>query len=252
MAPPGEEGESGGADGDAGADELALVAGLRTGSADAHRVFEARYLAPLGGSLGGLRLGDAELDEVKQRTREKLLVPDTSGVLRVEAYAGRGRLGGLVRVVATREAISLRRRSAREVGLEGGALAEPLARSWDPGIEILKGEAREAFVAAFEAAVRGLTSRDRTLLRLHLLGGVTLEKLAEMYGVHRATVVRWLAAARQTVLDETRRGLSASLQIRGPELESLMDAVRQSLDVSVERMLASVGPLSGSRTDHQP
>lgn len=242
MTPPEGEEQS---DAEAGAAEIALVAALRAGSAEAHRTFEARYLAPLRGSLGGLRLSDAELDDVKQRTREKLLVPDASGALRVEAYAGKGRLGGLVRVVATREAVSLRRRTAREIDLDGAALADPLGRSWDPGIELLKARTREAFVAAFETAVRRLTSRERTLLRLHLLGGVTLEKLAEMYSVHRATIVRWLAAAREKVLDGTRAGMAASLEVGGPELESLMDAIRQSLDVSVERMLASMAP------DHQ-
>lgn len=228
---------------EAGQEELALVAALRSGDARAHQAFEARYLAPLRGRLGALRLDDAELDEVKQRTREKLLVPDASGVLRIEGYAGQGRLAGLVRVVATREALTLKRRGRREVAFGSEELAEPLAATWDPGIAMLKGRTKAAFVEAFEKAVGDLTSRERNLLRLHLLGGVTLEKLAEMYGVHRATVVRWLASARERLLDGTKRGLGSALELSGRELESLMDAVRQSLDLSVERLFASMpGP----------
>jgi RNA polymerase sigma-70 factor (ECF subfamily) len=105
---------------------------------------------------------------------------------------------------------------------------------------MLKGRARDAFREAFERGVMSLTARDRNLLRLHLLGGVTLEKLAAMYDVHRATIVRWLAAARAAVLEETRRGLGAELGLGASELESLMVAVQSRLDVSVERMLASV------------
>lgn len=252
MVPSEDEPEARAEEAD-GAAELVLVAALRRGHSEAYKTFDQRYLAPLRSSLKGLRLSDAELDDVKQRTREKLLLPDASGALKVEAYAGQGRLGGLVKVVATREAISLRRRVAREVDLGEGALAEPLAEQWDPGIDLLKGKTREAFMRAFEAAVQDLTNRERTLLRLHLLAGVTLEKLAEMYGVHRATVVRWLAGARESVLAGTRKRMASALQVSGPELESLMQAIRQSLDVSVERLLASVGSAPGeSGSDHPP
>jgi RNA polymerase sigma-70 factor, ECF subfamily len=70
-----------------------------------------------------------------------------------------------------------------------------------------------------EAASR----RDRDLLRLHFLGGVTLEQLAQMYGVHRATVVRSLAAARQA-----------------DELDEMFDLVASRVELSIERLLASV------------
>lgn len=229
--------------------ELYLVAALREGKHAAQAVFEARYVASLGSRIGTIRLSDADLDEVKQRARAKLLVPDEAGVLRIEEYAGRGRLAGLVRVVVTREALTLKRRTQREDPLQEGDLAEPMADAWDPGIEVLKGKARAAFREAFSAAVRRLTPRERNLLRLHLLGGVTLESLAAMYGVHRATVVRWLAAARGTVLDETRKGLGASLRVRGPELESIMEAIRGSLDLSVERLLATLAPDSQDHPD---
>ncbi len=222
-------------------EELRLVAALKVGDAVAYATFEARYLAPLPHLLGSVRLDAADLDEVKQRTREKLLVPDSSGAMRIEGYAGKGRLKGLVRVVATREAISLRRRTRREVGLPedvDGVAEAP--RGWDPGIAMLEGRTKAAFVSAFEEAVRGLTTRERTLLRLHLLGGVTLEKLGEMYGVHRATIVRWIAAARERLLEETRRRLGGALGLDASELESVMEAVRASLDLSVERLFASV------------
>jgi RNA polymerase sigma-70 factor (ECF subfamily) len=228
------------ADNDEPLAELYLAAALRARESAASIAFESRYLEPLGARLARLRLSPAELDEVKQLTRHKLLVADSGDALRVEEYAGQGRLSGLIQVVATREALTLFRRARREAPLPATDLADP-ALDWDPGLEILKGRAREAFRVAFEEAVRSLELRQRNLLRLHLLGGVPLEQLAKLHGVHRATVVRWLAAAREHVLTRTRSAMASALDVRGQELESVMDAIQSRLDVSVERVLAQDG-----------
>lgn len=217
--------------------ELVLAKALSESSMQASRVFETRYLAPLGPRLARLRLSDTELDEVKQRTREKLLVAREGTRLRIEDYAGEGRLAGLIQVTATREALSLFRKKRRETTLDEGALGP--AFDFDPGIELLKGRARDAFREAFAAAVAGLEPRERNLLRLHLLGGVTLDKLAELHGVHRATVVRWLGAARDQVARETERAVGNSLELQGTELESVMNAIRSRMDLSVERLFRS-------------
>lgn len=217
--------------------ELVIAKALASGSEDAARLFESRYLAPLAPRLARLRLSDTELDEVKQRTREKLLVASKGARPRIEQYAGEGRLAGLVQVTATREALSLFRGKRRETALDEAALAP--AFELDPGIEMLKGRARDAFREAFASAVASLEPRQRNLLRLHLLGGVTLEKLAELHGVHRATVVRWLATARDAVARETERAVGSSLELHGTELESVMNAIRSRIDLSVERLFRS-------------
>ena len=219
--------------------ELYLAAALRDHHAAAAVHFDARYLEPLGARLSRMGLSAAELDEVKQRTREKLLVGVEGSPLKIEEYAGRGRLAGLVQVVATREALSAFRKTKRERPLDDGELADPVAERWDPGMEMLKGRTREAFREAFEHAVRALEPRERNLLRLHLVGGVTLEQLAKFYSVHRATVVRWLAAARASVLDRTKSELGEKLGFGGSELESVMNDVQSRLDLSVERLLQS-------------
>lgn len=223
-------------DGEAG-EEVYLLAALSARAPGADAAFEARYFAPI--QVGAVRVAADALDEAKQRARAKLLVPDADGRMKVEAYGGQGKLAGLVRVVVTREAISMARSDAKEQPADE-ALADRAAEAWDPGVEALEGRARVAFREAFERAVTTrLTPRERTLLRLHLIGGVTLEKLAAMHGVHRATVVRWLAAARATILSETKKGISDAMQLHGTELESLMQAIESRLDVSVERMLAT-------------
>ncbi len=208
--------------------ELWLACAIGEGRSDAEHAFESRYLASLERVLGRMRLSESELDEVKQLVRAKLLVAAAGGTRKIEEYAGQGRL--------------LRRKTRREEPLDEAKLAEQGAPIWDPGIEMLKGRARDAFRDAFEQAVRALEPRQRNLLRLHLLGGVTLEQLATMYNVHRATVVRWLAAARSEVLDKTRQALAEDLGLGGTELDSLMETIQSRLDLSVERLLATWAP----------
>jgi RNA polymerase sigma-70 factor (ECF subfamily) len=213
--------------------EVYLACALAEGDPAAATAFEARYVAPLGTTLAKLRLSAAELAEVKQLVRAKLMVGS-----RLRTYAGRGRLEGLVQVTATREALSLLRKTRREVPLVDDDLAGPVER-WDHGAELLKERTREAFRTAFATAAASLEPRQRTLLRLHLVGGVGLEQLAGVYGVHRATIVRWLHAAREQVRERTMAELGAGLGVGADELESLTGFVRSRLDVSLERLLSA-------------
>jgi RNA polymerase sigma-70 factor (ECF subfamily) len=103
----------------------------------------------------------------------------------------------------------------------------------------MKARYQAAFRAAFEDAVRRLEPRDRNLLRLHHLDAVTLDQLAAMYGVHRATAVRWLSDVRRRLLADTRRSLRAALGVAEDELDSVMALIESRLDVSVRRLLAS-------------
>jgi len=217
--------------------ELRLACALRRGDEVAARIFDRKYVAPLDTTLGAMRLDDATRDEVKQRVRTKLCVADAGRALRLEGYAGRGRLAGLVQVVATREAIGLARATQRQRPIADEDLFGAPEGGRDPELELLRMRHAAELKAAFEAALRGLSSRERNLLRQHLLGGVGLEPLAEIYGVHRATVVRWLAHAREQVASATKARLRERLRVRPDELESLLGLVESRLDLSVERML---------------
>jgi len=218
--------------------EVALAAALARGDAKAFACFESRYIDGLGAALSRMKLDADALDEVRQAVREKLLLPGEDGAApRVVAYVGEGRLEGLVRVAATRAALDLVRRERRAVATDVDLL--DAATEHDPGLDALKRRAQGVFREVFEAAVRGLDARGRTLLRLHLLGGVTLERLAAMHNVHRATVVRWLAAAREDVLKATRAGMRGRMALTEAELDALMGAVQSRIDLSVERLLRS-------------
>ena len=222
---------------DAGLAELVLAVGCLRGDAAAHRLVERHYFDVVPAALAHMKLSAAMVDDVAQVVREKLLIGGGSRPPRIGQYAGEGKLRSLVHVVAVRTAISALRKQRREIPVDGDELQDLPDPDRDPELAFLKHKYRAEFKASFHEVLAELSERERNLLRLHLLGGVTLDQLADMYSVHRATVVRWLAKARQRVFSDTRRRLSSKLKMSPDEFESLMQMIRSRLDVSISRVL---------------
>jgi RNA polymerase sigma-70 factor, ECF subfamily len=219
--------------------ELHLAIACARGDAAAIGHFERRYLDVVAPALAHMKLPAATVDDVRAAVRDKLLLADGDRAPRILEYAGRGKLRGLVHVSAGRTAISILRQSDRELPVAGDDIAARLVSpEHDAELALIKEQYRAAFATAFAEAARALDRRDRNLLRLHFLGGVTLEQLAAMYAVHRATVVRWLAAARERVFDGTRQRMGAT--IGHDELDEVITLIQSRLDVSVRRLLASI------------
>jgi RNA polymerase sigma-70 factor (ECF subfamily) len=217
--------------------ELAVALGCARGDARALEAFDRRWLQAIPAMIAHMKLGETMVDEVVQATRTKLLVPREAGApLPLLAYAGQGKLAGLLKVTAVRTAISLLRKERPGPEQE----TSDLAAEHDPELSFLKAAYRAAFREAFEKAVLALEPRDKNLLKLHFLSKMTLEALARMYGVHRATIVRQLASVREKLATATRRELIAKLGARSSEIDSIMELVTSRFDVSVERMLRTI------------
>lgn len=220
---------------------LAHACGL--GEPTALAYLDRHYLARVPAAVGHMNLPAATVDEVAQQVRDKLLVARPGKPPKIAEYAGRGRLRGLVQLVAVRTAISLLRKHKREVPSAAEDLMAVPAPDDDPELGYLKARYRQQFRAAFAESVGDLSARERNLLRLHLLRGVTLAALADMYSVHRATVTRWLAKARESLFAGTRRRMRKQLSCDADEFESVMRLIQSRLDVSVQRLFATeAGP----------
>lgn len=214
--------------------EVALALACARNEAGALARFERDYGCVVEQTLRGMKLAQDVREEVAQEVRTKLLVAD-GGPPRLVGYAGRGSLRGLLKVTTTRAAITALRKLGREAPGDEAILDRSGER--DPELAFLKERYRGVFREAFEDAVGALSPRDRNLLRLHFLQKVTLEALAEMYGMHRATVVRRLAKIRDALERATRKGLRERLGADGREVEEVMTLIQSRFDVSVERML---------------
>ena len=80
------------------------------------------------------------------------------------------------------------------------------------------------------------------IYRLHVLDGMTVEHIGKMYGVVRSTVNRWLASARETIVEKAKRRLRDEMQIPAEEFESLSRLLTSQLDLRVSQIFASRGP----------
>lgn len=215
--------------------EIALVGACAEGDAQAVAAFEREYMTAASASLKRLRVSAAESDEVLQRVRLKLLVPERTGELpAIAAYAGSGKLKSFVRVVATREAVSLLRAKRPDAESELDSLA---ATFDDPALKELAQRSREAMKRGFEAAIAQLSSRDRNVLRLHFLDGVELNAIARVYAVHRVTASRWLSDIRESLLESVRGHVQRELALNDSDVDSVVRLARVDLDASVERIL---------------
>ncbi len=217
--------------------DVALALACARADAAALRTFEGIVRDVVPGALAHMKLGAERVDEVTQKVRERLLVSGDGEPPRIGRYAARGALRGLVAVVASRIAIETTRSDQREPRAGGEAGDVPAAGALGPELMLVKEEYRAAFRDAFTRAIGALDAHDRNLLRLNLVGGMTLEQLAKMYGMHRATVVRNLARIRQQLFSATKKSLQAELRIDEREFESLLGIVESRMDMSVMSLL---------------
>lgn len=175
------------------------------------------------------------MDDARQLVLTKLLAP---GSEKLRQYVGRGPLSHWVRAVAVRQAISLSRKRGpmeRVVAEPSDADADVAA---DPELAFLKAHYRDRFKAAFSAVLDDLEAPDRTLLRLRFVEGLTLDQLARVRDVHRATIARHLARLRKTLLNDVRARLSAEAGLGSDtELESVLRLVESNLELSLPRIL---------------
>ncbi len=180
-------------------------------------------------------------EDVRQTLRERLLLARDGSLPRISTYHGRGTLLAWLRVATSRVAINLlnERKGRAEVTFDD-ADGFAVHVDGDLELELIKSSYREQFEAAVRDALGALPRRDRNLLRLHLVGGVSTHKLGAMFQVDQSTIVRNLAAARQSVRDATRARLSERLRMDVAEVDSLAGLMLSRLDLSLTGCLRSL------------
>ncbi len=210
-------------------DDIYLVCGCVMGLPAAIAAIEREIVPIIDAALA--TWDRAVVDETRQRLRAMLMVDHAGRGPLLAQYSGRGALRRWVRVVAAREAGKTRREDLAETPIDDDALFDVLAPPNDPVVSAIKRDAAAAFKTAFVAALGELERRERAALRLHVLDGLTIDDIAPMYGVHRATVARWISNAKQVVLDKTRRKLMHDLRLEGDAVDSLIRLVQSRIEL---------------------
>jgi RNA polymerase sigma-70 factor (ECF subfamily) len=121
-------------------------------------------------------------------------------------------------------------------------------QSAEPDLQVLKRRLGPSFQQALRQALQELAPRDRTVLWMHLVKGLSLDQIARPYGVHRATAARWLSDARQKVIEGVR---ACVREEHGPlsseELDSLARLVASQMHLTLERLDVAAASTSPSR-----
>jgi RNA polymerase sigma-70 factor (ECF subfamily) len=213
--------------------DLYLACACAEGLPAAHAALEARFLSRVGPAVARVERSAEALEEVRQRLREKLLTGEGGRGPKVADYQGQGPLVAWLRAAAVRLALNARRSARRRERAEEEVLAEGAAPGGDLEVDYLLRRHREDFQAALAEALAALPVRERTVLRLHGVEGLSLERIGAMYQTHKSTVSRWVARAREEVLTGARGRLAERLRLSPTELHSLLRAVRSHLDLSL-------------------
>lgn len=218
--------------------DIAWARELAAGDKDALARYE-RELVPVIAAQLRRRGHDAEaIAELQQILRARLFVGDGTGPA-IAAYEGRGTLKSWVLVSALREAVRMKQRGQREPATEHEALLALADRVVDDSDAPVKAAYREAFRAAFRDAIGLLAPRDRTLLRMHLLDGLTIDQIGALQGVHRATAARWVERARASVALAVRRAMMKQLGADPFDTDELLGWVQSRIELSLSVLATS-------------
>jgi RNA polymerase sigma-70 factor (ECF subfamily) len=206
----------------------------------------AAFMAAFGRDLRAIfadpQVAGVDAEDLGQRVAAHLLAREGDAPPRIAEYAGRGTLRSWLRVVAVRTRLNAERRPGQQHDPLPSAAAARLVDSPDPELDWLKARYREAFRAALAGALAALEPRERNLLRLQVVHGLSATAIAGLHRVHRATAKRWLARVRTRVLETTRDALKHSLRIHTEELDSIMGMIGSRLDASVRHWLDDAEP----------
>jgi RNA polymerase sigma-70 factor, ECF subfamily len=172
------------------------------------------------------------LDEVQQELRVTLL---TGAHPKLATYLAAGALLDWLRVVAVRLALNLKRKAHLP---PADAFAEPQDQDHNHDAESIGRFYVEDLQRALELGFGQLSARERTLLRLHFVDGLNIDRIGTIYSVHRATIARWLVSIRRRLFVEAKAHLAGKHGLDTTDVRSLYRLMERDVHISVSRILA--------------
>lgn len=233
-------------------EDLFLAQWCASGDARAIAAFEQVHRADLDGVLARFRRLPVTSDELLQTLRIKLFVATGTKAPRIGDYSGFGFLQNWLRVTALRALVDIAR-SERARRFEELMADDELVSVPELGPDLSsrysRAQVSRAIKQAFARAVASLSPRQRNFLRHAQVDLLTLDQIAALYSVHRATVARVLAQARGELSTNTRKELAAQLGVPDDSLDSVVSAADSRLDLSLSRVLREPELADGSESD---
>ena len=213
--------------------DVYLAFACKVGDVRALRYFDDVFLSRVGTAVAPIDASISFADEVTQTLRTRMLVGPPP---QIANYQGKGSLTGWVLVAATRLAIDLVRERRKWVEDE---VLESMVAPVDTERDVLRARYGQALQDAIRAAFDSINSRERAVLKFHALDGASIDTIARVYRIHRATAARWIQGVKATLRERTLARLASALALGASEANSLLRTLVSEADVSLARHLST-------------
>jgi RNA polymerase sigma-70 factor, ECF subfamily len=140
-------------------------------------------------------------------------------------------------VVVTRILLNARDRESKERATDADFFDAIVAGDDGAELTLLKRSAASKLKAALLSALEALTPRERSLLRYAYCDERSVDDIAAIYRVHRATAARWVVKAREHLVEETHACLSDQLGASRSEIRSILRLGMAVIDTTFARHL---------------
>lgn len=212
---------------------LYLCCACVRGNETACVAFNQAYLGVIRNAIARVWPDRQRVDDISAQVLGRLLVGPEP---RLTRYSGRGDLSAWLKVAATRAAIDAKRSSPDQDEEPLSASAETVMSMSPESLVFCRAHAND-ILDALGRATSALDKKQRNLLRLNYTDGLNIEEIGALYGVHRATIARWLQQVRSSVESAVLEELRVRRGLDSAEVRSLILGARALLEESLGRLL---------------
>jgi RNA polymerase sigma-70 factor (ECF subfamily) len=213
--------------------DLYLAVGCFSDTPTAVQTFLGEYGGTIAGVARQFDPSPAFADEVTQRLAETLFVDRAKAGRRIGQYRATGPLGSWVRTAARRIALRMRKSETNEKLVSDELLISEVAAVCDQELALTKSHSAVAFRSALQKAIKNLEGRERTLMKLHLVAGLTTVQIAKSFHLSQSSVSRNIRSSARKILDEVKRDLRSSLGATSSDVDSLFELVQSQVDLTL-------------------
>ncbi|HEY6333016.1 MAG TPA: sigma-70 family RNA polymerase sigma factor [Blastocatellia bacterium] len=224
-------------------DDLCLAVACAKGDEVAWEDFFRDYRSYLTSIARGVTQDQGAAEQLADSTFAELYGLPKSGGARVSKfsfYSGRGSLKGWLRAVVYQLSADIYRKTGRFVQTEDAGDLErlPVARGPESGELGFAGEQYESAVSdSLRRALAQLEVRERLLFAHYYYDEMTLREIGKLFGVHEATVCRWLAKAQKRTRKLVEKSLSHDHHLSRRQVSDAIQVAAERSDMAIRDYL---------------
>jgi RNA polymerase sigma-70 factor (ECF subfamily) len=232
----------------ANAADFYLCCACASTQSEACELIERQARDVLIGAIGRVNSDPEFIQDTLQAFWERLLADNAA---RLVGYSARGPLNAWLRVSASRFAVDRLRAERRHVHYRSELLEAITEGGSGPESKLLRARFAGGFRSALARAFKGLSPRDRNVLRLSIGGQLSVDGIGRAYGVHRATAARWLVQAKTKVFEFVQSELAGeNAKLTETEMNQIAHLMGQELDFSLSQ--GTEAGLGVQESHHEP